>query len=396
MGLLHDGYSGGGYYSGHGSGATGWAPIMGVGYYQSLVQWSKGEYATATNVQDDYVVMASNGLPIRLDDHGDTISGASALQAGSVNGMTTLDGGGVIERPTDVDMFSFSSGAGTISLSVNPAVRSPNLDLRIELRNSAGALLASANPVDALTASLSYVAPVGGTFYLGVQGTGKGDPATTGYGNYGSVGQYLVSGSAPAASGQPPVAQIAAAPLSGTVPLTVSFSGSASSDADGSIVAYEWNFGDGSPVAGGANASHVYNSAGTYSAVLKVTDNSGLTATKSVQIDATSPVVVQTMGVGDIAMSLSFSGGRNARATAGVTVRDSAGRTVPGATVSGSWSGIVSGSASAVSGSNGVATLQSPNTKKTGTFVFTVTCVSLQGYTYQSNLNVETSDSITR
>ena len=29
---------------GHGTGATGWAPIMGVGYYQNLVQWSKGEY----------------------------------------------------------------------------------------------------------------------------------------------------------------------------------------------------------------------------------------------------------------------------------------------------------------------------------------------------------------
>ena len=47
MGLGHDGYSGGGYYQGHGSGATGWAPIMGVGYYQPLVQWSKGEYTTA-------------------------------------------------------------------------------------------------------------------------------------------------------------------------------------------------------------------------------------------------------------------------------------------------------------------------------------------------------------
>ena len=28
------------YYKGHG----GWAPIMGVGYYKAVVQWSKGEY----------------------------------------------------------------------------------------------------------------------------------------------------------------------------------------------------------------------------------------------------------------------------------------------------------------------------------------------------------------
>lgn len=32
------------------SGANGWAPIMGVGYYQELTQWSKGEYAGANNV----------------------------------------------------------------------------------------------------------------------------------------------------------------------------------------------------------------------------------------------------------------------------------------------------------------------------------------------------------
>jgi hypothetical protein len=40
LGLNHDGYSGGAYYPGHGEGVTGWAPIMGVVYYQNLVQWS--------------------------------------------------------------------------------------------------------------------------------------------------------------------------------------------------------------------------------------------------------------------------------------------------------------------------------------------------------------------
>jgi hypothetical protein len=62
MGLQHDGTATVGYYQGHGSGATGWAPIMGVGYYQALVQWSKGQYSGANNTQDDFSVMASNGL----------------------------------------------------------------------------------------------------------------------------------------------------------------------------------------------------------------------------------------------------------------------------------------------------------------------------------------------
>jgi hypothetical protein len=79
MGLNHDGTASVGYYQGHGSGATGWAPIMGVGYYQPLVQWSKGQYSGANNVQDDYTVMAANGLPVRTDDHGNTAATASAL-----------------------------------------------------------------------------------------------------------------------------------------------------------------------------------------------------------------------------------------------------------------------------------------------------------------------------
>jgi len=396
VGLLHDGYSGGGYYSGQGSGSTGWAPIMGVGYYQPLVQWSKGEYATANNVQDDYAVAAGNGLPVRADDHGNSIGTATPLSGSSAGGISTLAVEGVIERPSDVDAFGFTSGAGAVSFNVSPAARSANLDLLIELRDGAGGLLASANPVDALPAALNFTLPLAGTYYLTVQGVGKGDPLTTGYTDYGSLGQYALAGSVPSSSSQPPVASMSATPSSGTVPFSASFSSAGSYDPDGSIVAYEWNFGDGSAPAAGASATHVYSVAGSFSAQLKLTDNSGLSTTRSVAINAQAPVALVGMGVGNIAMSLTVNKNRTGRATAAVTVRNASGQVVPGATVSGSWSGVVSGSASAVSGSNGVASLNSPNTKSSGTFVFTVTGLSLSGYSYQPALNVESADSITR
>src|SRR5262245_1636678 len=59
VGLGHDGRSSPQeeYYGGHGSGETGWAPIMGVGYYQPMTQWSRGEYAGANNTQDDLAVI---------------------------------------------------------------------------------------------------------------------------------------------------------------------------------------------------------------------------------------------------------------------------------------------------------------------------------------------------
>ena len=395
MGLQHDGSPSSGYYTGHGSGATGWAPIMGEGYYQSLVQWSKGQYAGANNVQDDYAVMQANGLAVRVDDHGNAIGTATALQPVTLNGVTSLVADGVIERPGDIDVFSFSSGVGAVTVSVGPSSRSPNLDLLIELRNSAGVLLASANPLDALPAALTFNIDAPGTYYVSVQGAGKGDPLTTGYTNYGSLGLYAVSVSAPSAASQPPVAVATATPASGSVPLTVGLSASGSSDPDGSIAGYAWNFGDGSPPAAGLTTSHVYTSAGTYTAQLTVTDNSGLSATKSLTITVNPVVTVLPLRVADIAMSLGGNA-RSGRAIANVTVRDGNGALVNGATVNGTWSGLVSGSGSTLTSSTGVATLNSPNTKARGTFIFNVTGVTLPGYGYNPALNSETMDSITR
>lgn len=391
MGLNHDGTAAVGYYEGHGSGATGWAPIMGVGYNQPLAQWSKGEYSGANNVQDDYVVMASNGLTLRVDDHGNTIGAASPLSAVISGGISTLSGEGVIERPSDVDVFSFSAAAGTLSINVATAARAANLDALIELRDAAGALLVSANLADALPAALSYAVSLPGTYFLTVQGVGKGDRLTTGYTDYGSLGQYAVSASATAPASQAPVAVLSATPTSGTVPLAVSFSSAGSSDPDGSIVSYEWNFVNGTPPVTAPTVNHTYTVAGTYNATLKVTDNSGLTHTRSVTINAQAPVVLVNMRVANIGMSLTAN-----KALAAVTVRDASGRAVPGATVRGTWSGVVAGSGSAVTGSTGVATLSSPTTKARGTFTFTVTGVTLPNYQYQPSLNFETADSITR
>lgn len=79
LGLSHDGSATAAYYTGQGSGATGWAPIMGVGYYQSLVQWSRGEYTGANNREDDIAIIQANGVSLRPDDHGDSVTAATVL-----------------------------------------------------------------------------------------------------------------------------------------------------------------------------------------------------------------------------------------------------------------------------------------------------------------------------
>lgn len=85
-----------------------------------------------------------------------------------------------------------------------------------------------------------------------------------------------------ATANQKPKAVISADQTKG---LTVSFSGAQSTDPDGSIVKYEWNFGDGS-TGSGSDAQHTYTRQGSYTVSLQVTDNNGATATATKQIQS--------------------------------------------------------------------------------------------------------------
>ncbi len=75
---------------------------------------------------------------------------------------------------------------------------------------------------------------------------------------------------------QAPAAVISMNPGSGFAPLQVTFDASASSDNDGSIVDYAWDFGDGS-TANGVTASHRFDTAGSYTVTLVVTDDDAAT-----------------------------------------------------------------------------------------------------------------------
>ncbi len=61
-----------------------------------------------------------------------------------------------------------------------------------------------------------------------------------------------------------------------------------SDDSDGTIVSWQWDFGDGGTSAV-QNPSHTYEAAGTYTVTLSVTDNSGATDAVSQQVTATEP-----------------------------------------------------------------------------------------------------------
>ncbi len=81
----------------------------------------------------------------------------------------------------------------------------------------------------------------------------------------------------------PPVARLSLSQVEGFAPFMVSANGFTSSDADGQITSYVWNFGDGISAAGSV-VTHIYTLAGNYNLTLSVTDNKGATNSVSQQI----------------------------------------------------------------------------------------------------------------
>ena len=176
----------------------------------------------------------------------------------------------------------------------------------------------------------------------------------------------------------PPVAD-AGGPYSAEGGQPVAFDGSGSYDPDpeGSIVSYEWDFGDGSSGTGVA-PTHSYTDAGTYNVVLTVTDDKGATDTDTTTVDVTTAADSgASLRINSVEVTPNIrTAGRNTFVSgkAVVTILDNNGNPVEGATVSGYWSVSASDADSALTDSNGAVTVYSDELKyKTGIFTFTFT-----------------------
>ena len=122
------------------------------------------------------------------------------------------------------------------------------------------------------------------------------------------------------ATNSPPTAVIVATPDQfGFVPTTanptipadkVHFDGSQSTDPDGDIVSYVWDFGDptpaGGPTANGPIVDHTYNATGSYTVSLTVTDSAGHTNTAFKTVFAAQPII-SSQTTGSAAFSIGFT-----------------------------------------------------------------------------------------
>jgi len=218
-----------------------------------------------------------------------------------------------------VTTSSGSSSTATVSvIATEPAVASTPPTAVISSSSAAGPAPLSVS-FDATGSSASGSATITGYSWSFGDGTSAtGASATHSFTSAGTYSTVLTvtdsngltsSASTPvvvtaAAENVAPKAVISATPTSGSAPLTVTFDGSASSDSDGSIASYTWQFGDGSS-GSGKTVSHTYTTEASFTATLQVTDNLGATATTSTAITVQPEKDVASLNIetGEVAVT---------------------------------------------------------------------------------------------
>jgi hypothetical protein len=129
---------------------------------------------------------------------------------------------------------------------------------------------------------------------------------------------------------------------------------------------------------------------GGYMRIAYGCSNIGYAASYALPGSGTPPPPPGDMYVYNIAM-VKIQGGQRARAT--ITIKETSGSAVSGATVYITWSGSVSGTANSVTDASGNVVFTSARVKN-GTYTITVNDVTHASLDYNSSLNNETSDTI--
>ena len=206
MGMNHDrGGSGGEYFEG--IGAYQWGPIMGNywmggSWANQLFTWSRGEYTTASNFEDDLRIMnVDEQVPYMADDNATS----KALVFGANGAISAASNFGQIERTGDTDTFTFTtSGVSTLNLRIDPLEYLRMLDVEAIIYNGSGAVVASSNLAVNRSAQFSNLSLPAGSYRLVVRGGAEGTPAN-GFSNYSSLGYYGIQGTLAGAVSQYPV-----------------------------------------------------------------------------------------------------------------------------------------------------------------------------------------------
>jgi PKD repeat protein len=124
-----------------------------------------------------------------------------------------------------------------------------------------------------------------------VEYTEIGDQTAEWWGDWAPNEEFPYYGETSGNENEPPVAAFTYTPTNPTTNQTINFDASSSSDTDGSITKYEWDWNnDGiyEDTKTTPTVAHSWTEAGSYPVILQVTDNGGATSTKTLSVTVSS------------------------------------------------------------------------------------------------------------
>ena len=338
--------------------------------------WDFGDGTTATGATPSHTYAASGAFTVTLtvtdecgassscettatisDEPNDPpICDANGPYTGTVGQAVSFDGSGSSDPDGTVDSYAWDFGDGSTGSGSNPThtyVTSGTFTVTLTVTDNDGAsstctttaeIGEAPNEPPVCDANGPYTGTVGQP--VSFDGSGSSDPDGTvdsyawdfGDGStdtgsnpthtYAAPGTFTVTltvtdndgasstctttaeiGEAP---NEPPVCD-ANGPYNGTVGQPVSFDGSGSSDPDGTVDSYVWDFGDGSTDTG-SNPTHTYLTSGSFTVTLTVTDNDGAsstcTTTANITDEPNEPPICDANGpyTGTVGQPVSFDG----------------------------------------------------------------------------------------
>ena len=324
----------------------------GTGATTSHTYAASGTYSVALTVTD-------NGGAANTKTQSVTVTAAPANQpptaafTSTVNHLAVaFDSSGSVDPDGSISSYAWDFGDGATSTSANPshtyAAAGPH-SVTLTVTDNQGASTAVTHQVTAIapnqlptamfSASVSgLVATFSSAGSSDPDGTISsyawdfGDGSTSSSQNpnhtYAAGGSYAVvltvtdndGGTnsvshtiTPVAPNQAPTAAF----TSSQQKLVASFDSSGSSDPDGTISSYSWDFGDGA-TSTSAKPSHTYSAAGTYQVSLTVTDNQGSASTVTHPVTVSqnvSPTAVFTSSVSGLVATFSSAGSSDSDGT---------------------------------------------------------------------------------
>jgi len=230
----------------------------------TVIDPAVGQNVAPNRVRDTAAIgpnAAAGTLTIRRKITNNT-GGVVTLLRVRIYDITTLNTPGYVPGGAQADMRALTSGDVTVTLTngTQVLVRGTALESPPSQPNGGGLNSALGVFAYSLAQPLAPGASTNVQFMLGVQQSGS-------FRFF--INVEALYNTAPTAS--------TGGPYSGPAGSPVQFNGSSSSDLEGQVASYQWDFGDGG-FGSGPSPSHTYSTQGTYTVTLTVTDSGGLTA----------------------------------------------------------------------------------------------------------------------